>query len=146
MTKITITLNDDRKSDELLKLITALPYVESAHWDVAEEATNGHYEQASQEALFGVDDDESPFYHDPQSHLMDREIAAFEAMQTGLVANYPEQYVAIFQGALVDHDVDKARLLHRIDQSHPGDVVLIRQVRHTPRPPFRLRSPRLQRS
>ena len=90
--------------------------------------------------------DHSPFYHDPRTHLMDREIAAFEAMQTGLVATYPEQYVATFQGALVDHDVDKAQLLARIGQSHPDDVVLIRQVRHTPRPPFRLRSPRLQRS
>lgn len=146
MTKITITLNDDKKTDELLKLITALPYVESAHWDVTEEATNGHYEQALREASFGVDDDESPFYHDPRTHLMDREIAAFEAMPAALVANYPEQYVAIFQGALVDHDADKALLLDRSAQSHPDDVVLIRQVRHTPRPPFRLRSPRLQRS
>ncbi len=76
---------------------------------------------------------------------MDREIAAFEAMQAALVANYPEQYVAFFQGAPVDHDANKALLLDRIVQDYPNDVVLIRQVRHTPRPPFRLRSPRLQR-
>lgn len=146
MSKITVTLRDEKKRTELLELLTALPYVASAHWDVAEEATNGHYAQALREASFGGDDEESPFYHDPRTQLMDREIAAFEAMQTALVTTYPEQYVAIFQGAVVDHDADKARLLARIDQSYPDDVVLIRQVHHTPRPPFRLRSPRLQRS
>lgn len=144
MTKITITLNDAKKTNELLNLITALPYVESAHFDVVEEVSNGHHEQALQEVSFYIDDLESPFYRDPRSDLMDQEIAAFEAMQTVLAANYLGQYVAIFQGTIVDHDADKARLLARITQSHPNEVVLIRQVRHKPRPPFRLRSPRLQ--
>jgi Family of unknown function (DUF5678) len=73
---------------------------------------------------------------------MDQEIAAFEAIKTTLTANYLGQYVAIFQGVVVDHDTDRGLLLERIAQNYPDDVVLIREVRRTPRLPFRLRSSR----
>lgn len=146
MTKITITLNDDNMTGELLKLLTALPYVESAYFDDAEEATNGHDRQTKEDTGFDADDEDSPFYHDPQTHLMDQEITAFEAMKAELAANYLGQYVAIFHRQLVDHDKDKARLLGRITQTYPHDVVLIRQVRSKPRPPFRLWSPQLHRN
>lgn len=84
----------------------------------------------------------SPFYRDLQTLVMDREIAAFETMKAVLLANYLGEYVAIFQSAVIDHDADKARLLSRLGQTHPNEVVLVRQVRREPRPPFRLRSPR----
>ena len=139
MGKLTITLKDDEKLDELLTLVTALPYVESARFEAVYEEKNGIHSQA---VANDVDPAESPFYRDPQTQVMDREIAAFEAMKAGLLANHLGEYVAIFQSAVIDHDADKALLLSRLGQTHPNEVVLVRQVRREPRPPFRLRSPR----
>ena len=56
------------------------------------------------EADSEADPSHSPFYSDPRTHLMDQEIAAFEAMKTELIANHLGQYAAVFHGALVDHD------------------------------------------
>lgn len=141
MGKITITLNDDNKINELLELIARLPYVENARFD-ADERSSG---QSVVETSRATDRERSPFARDPRTKLMDKEIAAFEAMQVALLAQYLGQYVAIFQGKVVDHDADKASLLDRLAQSYPQEVVLVRHVRRTPRPPFRLRSPRLNR-
>lgn len=146
MSQITITLKDDDKIDELLALIATLPYVENARFHAVDETTNGAFGQAVAEANNAADDERSPFYLDPQTQIMDKEIAVFEAMQTVLLDQYLGQYVAIFHGKVVDHDADKVMLLDRLAQSHPYDVVLVRHVRRTPRPPFRLRSPRLNRN
>ena len=145
MGKLTITLKDDEKLDELLTLVTALHYVEDARFEVVYEEKKDLHSQAM--AIANDDDQrQSPFYRDPQTQVMDREIAAFEAMKATLLANHLGEYVAIFQGAVVDHDADKALLLSRLGQTHPDAVVLVRQVRREPRPPFRLRSPRLHKN
>ena len=145
MGKLTITLKDDEKLDELLTLVTALPYVENARFEAVYEEKNGIHSQAVAVAN-DVDPAASPFYRDPQTQVMDREIAAFETMKAGLLANHLGEYVAIFQSAVIDHDADKALLLSRLGQTHPNEVVLVRQVRREPRPPFRLRSPRLHKN
>ncbi|MCX6045827.1 MAG: hypothetical protein NT075_12000 [Chloroflexi bacterium] len=139
MGKITITLNDDNKINELLALIAALPYVDNARFEDIDEKTDS-------QATNAADHEHSPFYQDPQTQTMDKEIAAFETMKAELIVHYLGRYVAIFQGAVVDCDADKGALLDRIVQSHPHEVVLVRYVRRTPRPPFRLRSPRLNRN
>ena len=145
MGKLTITLKDDEKLDELLTLVTALPYAENARFEAVYGEKNGIHSQAVAVAN-DVDLAESPFYRDPQTQVMDREIAAFETMKAGLLAHHLGEYVAIFQGTVVDHDVDKALLLSRLGQSYADEVVLVRQVRRDPRPPFRLRSPRLHKN
>ncbi|MEZ4863399.1 MAG: hypothetical protein R3C14_18925 [Caldilineaceae bacterium] len=146
MSEVTITLNDESKLDELLYLLTALPYVESASLGVAGEKATGLHGPTGVTADDKVDEELSPFYHDPRTDRLDREIIAFETMKADLLAHYLGEYVAIFQGAVIDHDLDKAALLNRLAQSYPDEVVLVRQVRRTPRPPFRLRSPRLSRN
>jgi prevent-host-death family protein len=77
---------------------------------------------------------------------MDREIAAYEAQYTGLVASYLGQYVAFYQGELVDHDQDQVALLKRIDGRFPSAIVLIRQVQPTLPGPIQIRSPHLVES
>ncbi len=83
-----------------------------------------------------------PLHVDADRPTMQREAAAFEAMHPTLWKQYPRQYVALHQGAVVDHDSDELALVQRIDESYPDAVVLIRQV--LPRLPQTLvfRSPR----
>lgn len=59
---------------------------------------------------------------------MDQEVAAFEAMHAALWEKYPHQFVAVYGGQVVDYDVDEWRLIARLDQSHPDEIVLVRQV------------------
>lgn len=55
-----------------------------------------------------------------------REIESFKLMHKQLVQDCLGQYVAIFQGKLVDHDSDPVALLQRIKQQYPDQVVLRR--------------------
>lgn len=149
MDRMTITLTDHSKREEFLALVTALPYVEAVQLDETDEMTddavNGQQGEIILETNGATDESHSPVYQDPQTQLMDREIAAFDAMKAALLETYADAYVAVCQGRVVDHDMDKALLLERLAQTHPSEVVLVRQVRQDPRPPFRLRSPRLTR-
>ena len=86
-----------------------------------------------------------PLHVSPARPAMQREATAFEAMRGNLWKQYPRQYVAIYQGSLIDHDVDEAALVERIEQHYPEAVVLIRQVLPHPPQPLRFRSPRLAR-
>lgn len=76
---------------------------------------------------------------------MQREIAAYVEMHPTLVENYLGQYVAVYQGRLVDHDPDAVALHHRITAAYPGEVVLRRQVQREATPVLRMRSPKLER-
>lgn len=77
--------------------------------------------------------------------LMAREEAAYQAMYEELKTKYADEYVAIFNGQLIDHDSDELALLRRLDAQYPGDIVLMRKVLTKPEPDIRLRSPRLIR-
>ena len=74
-----------------------------------------------------------------------KETVAYEAMHTQLLAQYAGEYVAIFNGQLVDHDTDELALLLRIDAEYPDEVVLMKQVLSSPMREFFVRSPRLER-
>lgn len=76
---------------------------------------------------------------------MQREVAAYEAMHPMLVEKYLGQYVAIYQGQLVDHDVDAVSLHHRVTETYPGEVVLRRQVQREATPVLRMWSPKLEK-
>lgn len=64
-----------------------------------------------------------------EADAMDREVAAYEALHAKLWAKYPDQFVAIYEGQVIDADVDEWQLLARLETSHPDDVVLVRQVK-----------------
>ena len=55
------------------------------------------------------------------------EVAAFEAMHAQLWQKYPHQFVAIYQGTVIDHDADEMALIQRIDHKYPEETVLIRR-------------------
>lgn len=73
---------------------------------------------------------------------MEREIKAFQQLHTSLWAHYPNQYIAIYQGKLVDHDADKLALFERIEEAYPNEFVLMRPVQEQPAREFHFRSPR----
>lgn len=76
---------------------------------------------------------------------MAREEAAYQTMYDELKTKYAGEYVAIFNGQLIDHDSDELALLRRLDVQYPDDIVLMRKVSAEPEPDLRMRSPRLIR-
>ncbi len=76
---------------------------------------------------------------------MTREEAAYRVMHTQLMDRHAGEYVAIFQGQLIDHDQDELALFHRIEDKYPDDVVLLKKVLPWPEPDLHFRSPRLAR-
>ena len=73
---------------------------------------------------------------------MDQEVAAFETMHEELWKKYPNQFVAVYQGQVIDFDEDEWNLLARIDEKYPDEVVLIRQVQSELPGDIIFRSPR----
>ncbi|MCI0578169.1 MAG: DUF5678 domain-containing protein [Chloroflexi bacterium] len=72
----------------------------------------------------------------------EREKEAFRHLHPMLWQKYPREYVAIYGGALVDHDADRVALLERINRKYPDVFVLIRQVRQEPEIVYEHRSVR----
>ena len=75
--------------------------------------------------------------------------AQLEAEKQSYLHLYPQlkeqflgQYVAIYQGQLVDHDTDYAALFERIDDRFPDEFVWLTQVQDEPIGTIALRSPR----
>jgi predicted transcriptional regulator len=87
----------------------------------------------------------TPYPEDPQRAAMEAEISAYEAMHTELLKAYLGQYVAIYQGKLVDFDGDPVALHQRIALTYPGKTVLSRKVQKDAAPVIHIRSPRLER-
>jgi len=102
-------------------------------WEIQEERTVGT--------------DEEPFPPIEHIEAMDKEIEAYKNMHPQLWREYPHQFVAIYQGKLIDHDIDFATLADRIDQKYPypEHIVLMREVQSDPDPVLYFRSPRLVR-
>ena len=75
-----------------------------------------------------------------------KEREAYEAMHSEIWMQYPNQYVSVYQGKVVDHDTDKMALIVRRRERYPGKSVLITQVEETPEgKTLYIRSPRLIR-
>ncbi|MCX6047758.1 MAG: hypothetical protein NT075_21885, partial [Chloroflexi bacterium] len=62
---------------------------------------------------------------------MQREIKAFRKLHPELWKTIPNEYAAVYQGKLIDHDTDQLTLFMRVEVQYPGLTVLIRQVRST---------------
>lgn len=84
-----------------------------------------------------------PFPLDEQHDQMQREIAAYQQLHPMLVQTHLGDYVAVYQGKVVDYSTELDEIADRIDENYPDQVVLVRQVQSTPNPVLRFRSPRL---
>lgn len=73
---------------------------------------------------------------------LDAENIAFQQLHASLLERYANQYVAIYQGKLIDHDRDKLALFQRIEEHYPNEFVLMRPVQEQPEREFYFRSPR----
>jgi hypothetical protein len=82
-------------------------------------------------------------YAHPKRSAMQDEKAAFLAMHARIVEEYEVQYVAVFQGHLIDHDHYLLALSRRIEREYSEDVVLIKKVADQPDRVLHFRSPRL---
>ena len=110
------------------------------------ETTDRSVEDILIEQAASVEPDESTFYRHPEHDKMQREVEYFDSHVDELWQTYPNQFVAVFQQQVVDHDVNKSALLRRIRTTHSGAIVLIRQVTGQPTPTYRVYSPRLIRN
>ena len=69
------------------------------------------------------------------------EDAAYHSMFSSLLRDHEGEFVAIYQGDLIDHDVDEFALARRVLRQHRGEFVLIREVTQWERPVAHFISP-----
>jgi DNA-damage-inducible protein J len=86
------------------------------------------------------------FYRSPEREDLLREQQAYEAMHEELWAKYPNQFVAITNGKVVDRDEDENALFQRREEHFPDQVVLIKQITKTPKTTLYTRSPRISKA
>lgn len=90
--------------------------------------------------------DEQPWLHvSPEREAMLRERKAFFDMLPELLTQYPQEFVAVLDGQVVDHDEDKIALLKRREDQFPNQPVFIRQVLPQFDDTLHMRSPRFVR-
>jgi hypothetical protein len=73
-----------------------------------------------------------------------REAEAYQRLHPELVKERMGEYVAIYEGKVVDHDINEDLLLQRRRRNYQGKVVLIRRVESEATSELRLRSPRFE--
>ena len=83
------------------------------------------------------------FLRDEARRLLHKEAEAFRAMHADLLARFAGEYVAMYQGRVVDHDTDQLALLLRMEEHYPNTPVLIKPVRPEIDEVFTIRSPRI---
>ena len=77
---------------------------------------------------------------------VEKEINAYHKLHPMLKQNYLGQHVAIFEGELIDHDVDGVALSQRVYKQYPDKFILIREVEVESDRILHFRSPRLIRN
>jgi hypothetical protein len=77
---------------------------------------------------------------------VEQEKSAYLQLYPQLKRSHSGQYVAIYQGQLVDHDEDYGALFARIDDQYPDEFVWLTRVGDEPIDTIRFRSPRLERA
>ncbi|MCE7988637.1 MAG: type II toxin-antitoxin system RelB/DinJ family antitoxin [Caldilinea sp. CFX5] len=95
--------------------------------------------------LLVLQENQGPAYWSPPTQadlLMTQEEIAYRLLHAELLAQFEGKFVAIYRGQVIDSDSDQLALVRRVAESHPNQVVLIRQVLGRPEPELRLRSPR----
>jgi hypothetical protein len=84
------------------------------------------------------------FLRDEARRIIRKEADAFRNLHPELMVKYPGEYVAIYQGQVIDHDTDQLALFLRIDEQFPHTPVLIQQVLPEPEEVYTIRSPRFE--
>ena len=84
-----------------------------------------------------------PGFSDVETAVMAREEKAFHELHPLLKEKYAREYVAIFDGQLIDHDPDLEQILKRTKQKYADQFVWIAPVKDSPEEIFNFRSPRL---
>ncbi len=77
---------------------------------------------------------------------LEAEINAFELMHEDLKAQYLGNFVAVYDGQVVDSDEEFEALFLRVREQLGPVPVLIRQVGNKPQTEFRFRSPKLEQN
>lgn len=88
---------------------------------------------------------ESETSTEPWETRISAEAAAWYARPDAAREPYAGQYVAVLQGEVVDHDVDRLTLAQRIRTRYPETPVLITAAEARAPREFHIRSPRLER-
>ena len=83
-----------------------------------------------------------PFPLDERHKEMAKEVEAYEKKHDQLVKQYLGQYVAMYQGNIIDYDQDVVTLSKRMAQQLPSETVLIRRVEQQKECILTMRSPR----
>jgi hypothetical protein len=83
---------------------------------------------------------------DAENAAVEREMQAYIALHPQLVRQYKHQYVAVYDGRLVDHDADYESLFMRIEDAYPDSFVWLTQVEEHPIDELVFRSPHLNKS
>lgn len=65
---------------------------------------------------------------DPMQIQLQQEVAAYTALHPQLLAHHQGEWVAIYQGQLLDHDRDEGMLMQRLAAHQPDALPLVRQV------------------
>ena len=69
------------------------------------------------------------------------EIAAYETMHPQIRHELFGEWVAVYEGKLVDHDSDASALLMRVDEKYGDAPVLVREVTEVASPDIWMRTP-----
>lgn len=77
-----------------------------------------------------------------EDSIVAKEEAAFKRLHPMLRENYLGQYVAVYQGEMIDHDPDQVALFLRTKKRYPDEFIWIAPVREEPEEIYVLRSPR----
>jgi hypothetical protein len=92
-----------------------------------------------------VDQDHAAGMADHDEKVMQHEMEAYIALHPGLVQLYKDQYVAIHNGQLVDHDIAYDALVTRIEAAYPEQFVWLTRVEEQPIRQLKFRSPRIEK-
>src|SRR5262249_52300641 len=106
MKQIAIYIEDEQKIGLLAELLSSLDFVKLVEVNELNGASSLKGQKNPQP------------YISPEHTQMLEEESAFEAMKPRLVAQYNQQFVAIFHGEIVDHDEHELTLLDRINQNY----------------------------
>ena len=83
------------------------------------------------------------FLRDETGRALQQESTAFRAMHADLTLKYAGDYVAIYDGQVIDHDADQLALVLRIEERYRDAPVLIKQVTTEIDEVYHVHSPRL---
>lgn len=129
MKEFTIQLEDERDVEMLRQMLAEVEFHNGAEIREREVDDDGGYVR---------------FATHPQQHLMRQEAAAFDTQHETLKQRYLGQFVAMQQGEVIDADDNVSRLMERIQDNYPNQIVLIRQVKEQLDGDIVVRSPRLE--